>query len=80
MDAGVRFLKKEEETVREEDFRAGNGNRGYFWYTPWPKIFRKYPLELLRKSAILFRKSRKNGKISLNLTRFGLNYANLGLI
>ena len=36
-----------------------------FWKIP--------PLEILRKDAILFRKLRKNGKISLNLTRFSLN-------
>ena len=34
---------------------TGIGGRGYFWYTPpWPKIFRKYPLEILRQAAILF--------------------------
>ena len=46
---------------------TGIGVGGIFGIPPGRKIFENAPLEILRKSAIFFRKSRKNGKISLNL-------------
>ena len=48
---------------------------GIFSILPLAENFSKIPLllEILRQSDILFRKSRKNGEISLNLTRFSLN-------
>ena len=52
---------------------------GVFWNIPFAENFlENTPLKILRKDAILFRKSRKNGKIriiQLDLALIKLNYA-----